>query len=175
MRGRSVHISELRRQHSQQPPVAADQRRALRSSVACRARNGAQRGERLVRLDILDDDTPAPAQRAATSRIILCRNLFEEVEEGLLESLMSGDQQNLAARIKQLNCAFVCPQQLDGRTEHLFQPGMKLPFAPKSCACLTELFQRGCVACKLRFDRLQISKVSAAPRFALPERLPGIR
>ncbi|HLK81550.1 MAG TPA: hypothetical protein VKT99_08655 [Xanthobacteraceae bacterium] len=88
---------------------------------------------------------------------------------------MSGDQQNLAARIKQLNCAFVCPQQLDGRTEHLFQPGMKLPFAPKSCACLTELFQRGCVACKLRFDRLQISKVSAAPRFALPERLPGIR
>src|SRR5260370_40178109 len=96
-------MSEICRQHSDRPSIPSDQRGGLYCSNACRGNKGAERSEALVGLQILYERAPARAQRSAARRIELRRDLSEEIQEGLFESLVGRDHPAFTRAIKDVN------------------------------------------------------------------------
>src|SRR5882672_3189833 len=137
-----MDIAEICRQHSHRLSIPSDQRGGLYCLDADRGDDGAEGSEAFVGLEILHERAPARAQRSAARRIKLRRDLFEEVQEGLFESLVGRDHQDFASGIKELNITLVRPKQFEGNAEYLIQPGMEVACLPEPRARLVELFQR---------------------------------
>src|SRR6187551_2119123 len=106
----------MRRDHPERLAAAAQHRRRLHDSVVGGLRDLAQRRIALVALDVLDDDAPAPLQRAPGRAVVVRRDGAKDFEEALVEAVLHDDAQQ-AVVAEELYGALVAAEQREGGRE----------------------------------------------------------